>query len=126
MLIRGNPSEEDAATFAERMQGQIGEPCKMNGREATVSCSIGIAHVSRSTGRCQELIAHADAAMHAAKSGGGADLLLLRAAHGRATRATSSTCCATCAGRSPKASCELFYQPKIARAAAARSPAPRR
>ena len=43
MLIRGNPSEEDAATFAERMQGQIGEPCKMNGREAAVSSSIGIA-----------------------------------------------------------------------------------
>ena len=71
MLIRGNPSEEDAATFAERMQGQIGEPCKMNGREAAVSSSVGIAMYPEH-GAMQDLIAHAEAAMRAAKSGGGA------------------------------------------------------
>ncbi len=71
MLIRGNPSEEDAATFAERMQGQIGEPCEMNGREAAVSSSIGIAMYPEH-GAMQDLIAHAEAAMRAAKSGGGA------------------------------------------------------
>ena len=71
MLIRGNPSEEDAATFAERMQGQIGEPCRMNGREAAVSSSIGIAMYPEH-GAMQDLIAHAEAAMRAAKSGGGA------------------------------------------------------
>jgi len=71
MLIRGNPSEEDAVTFAERMQGQIGEPCKMNGREAAVSSSIGIA-IYPEHGAMQDLIAHAEAAMRAAKSGGGA------------------------------------------------------
>ena len=43
MLIRGNPSAEDAGVFAERLQGPIGEPCRMNGREAAVSSSIGIA-----------------------------------------------------------------------------------
>ena len=71
MLIRGNPSEEDAATFAERMQGQIGEPCRMNGREAAVSSSVGIAMYPEH-GTMQDLIAHAEAAMRAAKSGGGA------------------------------------------------------
>jgi len=71
MLIRGNPSEEDAVTFAERMQGQIGEPCKMNGREAAVSSSVGIAMYPEH-GAMQDLIAHAEAAMRAAKSGGGA------------------------------------------------------
>jgi diguanylate cyclase len=71
MLIRGNPSAEDAATFAERMQGQIGEPCEMNGREAAVSSSIGIAMYPEH-GAMQDLIAHAEAAMRAAKSGGGA------------------------------------------------------
>jgi diguanylate cyclase (GGDEF)-like protein len=71
MLIRGNPSAEDAATFAERMQGQIGEPCEMNGREAAVSSSIGIAMYPEH-GVMQDLIAHAEAAMRAAKSGGGA------------------------------------------------------
>ena len=71
MLIRGNPSEEDAATFAERMQGQIGEPCEMNGREAAVSSSVGIAMYPEH-GAMSDLIAHAEAAMRAAKSGGGA------------------------------------------------------
>jgi diguanylate cyclase len=71
MLIRGNPSEEDAATFAERMQGQIGEPCKMNGRDAAVSSSVGIAMYPEH-GAMSDLIAHAEAAMRAAKSGGGA------------------------------------------------------
>ena len=60
MLIRGNPSEEDAVTFAERMQGQIGEPCDMNGREAAVSSSVGIAMYPEH-GAMSDLIAHAEA-----------------------------------------------------------------
>ena len=71
MLIRGNPSTEDAAIFAERLQASIGEPCKMNGREAAVSSSVGIAMYPEH-GVISELIAHAEAAMRAAKSGGGA------------------------------------------------------
>ena len=43
MLVRANPSAEDAAIFAERLQASIGEPCRMNGREAAVSSSVGIA-----------------------------------------------------------------------------------
>ena len=71
MLVRGNPSSEDAAIFAERLQALIGEPCNMNGREAAVSSSVGIAMYPEN-GVMAELIAHAEAAMRAAKSGGGA------------------------------------------------------
>ena len=71
MLVRGNPSGEDAAIFAERLQALIGEPCNMNGREAAVSSSVGIAMYPEN-GVMAELIAHAEAAMRAAKSGGGA------------------------------------------------------
>ena len=71
MLVRGNPSAEDAAIFAERLQALIGEPCSMNGREAAVSSSVGIAMYPEN-GAMSELIAHAEAAMHAAKSSGGA------------------------------------------------------
>ena len=67
MLIRGNPSEEDAAIFAERLQGPIGEPCRMNGREASVSSSIGIA-LYPEHGPMQDLIANAEAAMRSAKA----------------------------------------------------------
>ena len=71
MLIGADPSAEDAAIFAERLQASIGEPCRMNGREAAVSSSIGIAMYPEH-GPIADLIAHAEAAMRSAKSGGGA------------------------------------------------------
>jgi diguanylate cyclase (GGDEF)-like protein len=71
MLIGGDPSAEDAAIFSERLQAQIGEPCRMNGREATVTSSIGIA-LYPEHGPISALIANAEAAMRSAKSGGGA------------------------------------------------------
>jgi diguanylate cyclase (GGDEF)-like protein len=71
MLVGADPSAEDAAIFAERLLTSIGEPCRMNGREATVSCSIGIA-LYPEHGPIAEIIANAEAAMRSAKSGGGA------------------------------------------------------
>jgi len=71
MLIGADPSAEDAAIFAERLQASIGEPCRMNGREATVTSSIGIV-LYPEQGPIAALIANAEAAMRSAKSGGGA------------------------------------------------------
>ena len=71
MLVGANPSGEDAAIFAERLQTAIGEPCRMNGQEATVSSSIGIA-LYPEHGPAAEIIANAEAAMRSAKVGGGA------------------------------------------------------
>ena len=71
LLIGGDPSAEDAAIFCERLQVSIGEPCRMNGKEATVSSSIGIA-LYPEHGPIGALIANAEAAMRSAKSGGGA------------------------------------------------------
>jgi len=71
LLIGADPSAEDAAIFSERLQTSIGEPCRMNGREATVTSSIGIA-LYPDHGPISALIANAEAAMRSAKSGGGA------------------------------------------------------
>jgi diguanylate cyclase (GGDEF)-like protein len=71
LLIGADPSAEDAAIFSERLQSSIGEPCRMNGREATVTSSIGIA-LYPEHGPISALIANAEAAMRSAKSGGGA------------------------------------------------------
>ena len=75
---------------------------------------------ARSASRCTPstaptptLIAHADAAMRAAKRTGGSTYCLLRAAHGAATRATRSSCCATCASAIARGELELYYQPKV-------------
>ena len=71
MLIGADPCAEDPGIFAERLQTAIGEPCRINGREAMVSSSIGIA-LYPEHGPNSALIAHAEAAMRSAKSGGGA------------------------------------------------------
>ena len=71
MLVRGDPSAEDAAIFAERLQVLIGEPCSIGGCEASVSSSVGIA-LYPEHGLASAFIAHAEAAMRSAKSGGGA------------------------------------------------------
>ena len=70
MLVGADPSGEDLGVFAERLQTSIGEPCRMNGHEATVSSSIGIA-LYPEHGPVSEIIANAQAAMRSAKSGGG-------------------------------------------------------
>jgi diguanylate cyclase (GGDEF)-like protein len=71
MLIGGNPSAEDAAIFAERLQASIGEPCRMSGREASVSSSVGIA-LYPSNGPQAAMVANAEAAMRSVKGNGGA------------------------------------------------------
>jgi diguanylate cyclase (GGDEF)-like protein len=71
VLICGSPSTEDARIFTERLQASIGEPCRMNGRDAAVSSSVGIAMYPEHGG-LSELIPHAEAAMRSAKSNGGA------------------------------------------------------
>ena len=80
LLIGADPSAQDAAIFAERLQSSIGEPCRMNGREATVSSSIGIA-LYPEHGPISALIANAEAAMSLGQGRRRRRLRLLRAAH---------------------------------------------
>ena len=78
----------------------------------TLSCSIGIA-LYPDHGVAAKLIAHADAAMYAAKRAGG---IAPTASSSRAwtpTRASRSSCCATCACALERGQLELYYQPKI-------------
>jgi diguanylate cyclase (GGDEF)-like protein len=71
LLLAGDPQIADASALANRVIEAIGEPFRVEGREATISCSVGIAmypeHGARST-----MIAHAHASMGAAKAAGGA------------------------------------------------------
>ena len=71
MLLAGNPEIIDASALATSVIASIGAPFKVDGRAATLSCSIGVAmypeHGAKST-----MISHAQAAMVAAKAAGGA------------------------------------------------------
>jgi len=70
MLLDGDPTINDASAMAVSVIDAIAKPFKVGSRMATLGCSIGVAmypeHGAKST-----MIAHAHAAMSAAKAAGG-------------------------------------------------------
>ena len=112
MLVGADPSAEDLGVFAERLMVSIGEPCQMNGKEATVSSSIGIALYPEHG---------ADRRPDRQRRGGDAlgqeqrrrQLRLLRAAHDERRARPARAAARPAPGARATASCELFYQPKI-------------
>jgi len=71
MLLDGQPDRATAAAFAQRIHDAIEAPFTLGEREVRLSCSIGIVLFPEHGPRAK-LIAHADAAMYAAKRSGGA------------------------------------------------------
>ncbi len=78
LLLTQDPSEELAAAFAQKVVNLLSTPCKLQNREAMVSCSIGVA-MYPSHGAASALIAHADLAMRASKAVGGAAFSIFEA-----------------------------------------------
>ena len=71
ILLANDPTDDEVAQLSTTLLRELSQPCKVDSREASVSCSIGIA-VYPEHGAMSTLIAHADAAMRAAKATGGA------------------------------------------------------
>jgi diguanylate cyclase (GGDEF)-like protein len=72
MLLTGSVQHADVTRLAERVLEAVNRSCSLNGRDASVTASIGIA-VYPEHGPAEMLIAHAEAAMRVAKGGGGAN-----------------------------------------------------
>jgi diguanylate cyclase (GGDEF)-like protein len=70
MLLEGRPDEGSAAIVAQRLLQSLSQPVALGDREISVSCSIGIVFYPDGAAP-EKLIAHADAAMYAAKRAGG-------------------------------------------------------
>ena len=111
MLLVGDPSEHNAAQLAARLQEALGQPITLNGQEASLACSIGIAMYPEH-GALSTLIAHADAAMREAKSTGGATFCFFepRMVTGPRDQATLLRDLRRAMARGQF---ELYYQPKI-------------
>ncbi len=60
----------EAEALAERLATELGRPIELEGRRLVVRASIGIALASGGDTGADDLLAHADAAMYAAKTGG--------------------------------------------------------
>jgi diguanylate cyclase (GGDEF)-like protein/PAS domain S-box-containing protein len=63
-------SADDAARFAERICSELSVPFRIGGREAKISCSIGIARYPDHAATAKDLLDAADKAMYAAKRAG--------------------------------------------------------
>ncbi len=70
LLAVGPDSRDEVAQLAQRVIDALSRPYRVDGREVSISCSVGIALYPA---KCQpdKLIARADAAMYAAKRTGG-------------------------------------------------------
>ena len=110
-LVVGNPTMEEASALAGALSAAIARPFMLDGREARLSCSIGIViypqHGAQST-----MIEHAHAAMCASKSAGGASHVFFepRMIKGQRDEVELLRDLRVALERGQL---ELFYQPKI-------------
>ena len=61
---------EDAVQSAERISAELGRPIELEGRSIVIGLSVGIALAEDNETEADDLLAHADAAMYAAKAEG--------------------------------------------------------
>lgn len=78
MLLNADAGQDAAASVAKRLLDLIAQPMRQDGREVSITGSIGIA-VYPEHGAMSTLIAHADTAMREAKVNGGASYCFFEA-----------------------------------------------
>lgn len=61
---------QDVARVADKLFESLAEPCRLEGREHLVQCSLGIAVYPKDGEEIETLVRHADVAMYAAKAQG--------------------------------------------------------
>ena len=70
VLLDQVTSVEDAVKSAERISAALGHPIELEGRTIVIGLSVGIALAEDQETEADDLLAHADAAMYAAKAEG--------------------------------------------------------
>jgi len=72
VVLTGLARADDVAAVAHKLLRAAAAPVEVNGRELRASASIGVALFPQDAADAESLLAHADAAMYAAKEQGGA------------------------------------------------------
>ena len=111
LLLPDDPSTATASAFAGRVVAELGRPYLVGLREVSVTTSVGVTMYPEH-GAMSTLIAHAEAAMLAAKAAGGAGhaVFELQMVKGRRDEMELLRDLRLALARSQM---ELFYQPKI-------------
>jgi diguanylate cyclase (GGDEF)-like protein len=112
LLLPDDPSNDDVARQATQVLDALGQPCRLDGRETTLSCSIGIA-LYPENGAMSRLIAHADAAMRSAKGMGGATYCYFEARMTTTGAVQQIDLLRDLRNALANGELQLFYQPKI-------------
>ena len=71
LLMQRDADRDGAAKMAQRLLALLAEPCELEGRQAVLSCSIGVVLYPQHGGHTTAML-HADAAASAVKRSGGA------------------------------------------------------
>ncbi len=111
VLLTGNPQPEAASALAASLLDAIGRPFTVDGRDTSMSCSIGVAMYPEH-GAMSTLIDHADNAMRAAKMAGGASHAFFEARMVKGTR-DQMDLLRDLRVALERGQLELYYQPKI-------------
>ena len=112
VLIANARTQDDVAQRARQIVDALSQPIELEDRQASISCSIGIAFYP-DNGQHAKLIARADAAMYAAKRAGGARILLLRADRWKQDARERFDLLRDLRLALERNELELYYQPKI-------------
>lgn len=70
VLLEGHAHPNAGEALAERLLGEINEPCTISGREVSVGASIGVVHHAAGYFSAEEVVRDADTAMYEAKGRG--------------------------------------------------------
>jgi len=111
LLLEGLRDVEDCVAVANRILRAFAQPFEVAGRQLRISCSIGIA-MHAVQGDAEKLVAHADAAMYAAKRTGGSSLAFFEA-HMAIDAADHLQLQSDLRQALEDNQLELYYQPKI-------------
>jgi diguanylate cyclase (GGDEF)-like protein len=111
LLLTQNPNADMASARANQILSLLGQPCRLEEREASLACSIGIA-MYPAHGALSTLIGHADAAMRASKTAGGAAFSFFEP-HMMSDTREQVELLQDLRGALAHGEFELFYQPKI-------------
>jgi diguanylate cyclase len=112
LLLPDDPTNDEAARQANQVLDALGQACRLDGRETTLSCSIGIAMYPEN-GAMSRLIAHADAAMRSAKRMGGATYCFFEARMTSTGAVKQVDLLRDLRQALARGELQLFYQPKI-------------
>ena len=111
VLLAGDPQPKEASELAAGVLAAINEPFVVEGRETSISCSIGVAMYPEH-GAMSTLVGHAAAAMRSAKAAGGASHAFFEARMINGSR-DQADLLRDLRAALERGQLELYYQPKI-------------